>query len=79
MWAIYGLNLGPPDYESRKVIFHEILLFVMFDKEQKWMTGQMKKHIREVDEMFYDERKRVRERYKEYDGTYLGHYVQYFV
>ena len=28
--------------------------------------------------MFYDERKRVRERYKEYDGTYLGHYVQYF-
>ena len=36
------------------------------------------KHIREVNEMFYDERKRVQERYKEYDGTYLGHYVQYF-
>ena len=36
------------------------------------------KHIREVNEMFYDERKRVRERYKEYDGIYLGHYVQYF-
>ena len=50
----------------------------MFDKEHKWMTGQMQKHIREVNEMFYDERKRVRERYKEYDGTYLGHYVQYF-
>ena len=47
-------------------------------KEHKWMTGQMQKHIREVNEMFYDERKRVRERYKEYDGTYLGHYVQYF-
>ena len=29
-------------------------------------------------QMFYDERKRVQERYKEYDGTYLGHYVQYF-
>ena len=27
--------------------------------------------------MCYDERKRVRERYKEYDETYLGHYVQY--
>ena len=51
----------------------------MFDKEHKWMTGQMQKHIREVNEMFYDERKRVRERYKEYEGTYLGHYVQYFV
>ena len=49
----------------------------MFDKEHKWMTGQMQKHIREVNEMFYDERKRVQERYKEYDGTYLGHYVQY--
>ena len=79
LWTSQGLNLGPPDYESRKVIFHEVLLFVMFDKEHKWMTGQMKKHIREVNEMFYDERKRVRERYKEYDGTYLGHYVQYFV
>ena len=50
----------------------------MFDKEHKWMTGQMQKHIHEVNEMFYDERKRVRERYKEYDGSYLGHYVQYF-
>ena len=50
----------------------------MLDKEHQWMTGQMQKHIREVNEMFYDERKRVRERYKEYDGTYLGHYVQYF-
>ena len=28
------------------------MLFVMFDKEHKWMTGQMKKHIREVNEMF---------------------------
>ena len=27
MWTSQGLNLGPPDYESRKVIFHEILLF----------------------------------------------------
>ena len=41
------------------------------------MTSQMQKHIREVNEIFYDERKRVRERNKEYDGTYLGHYVQY--
>ncbi len=29
MWTSLGLNLGPPDYESRKVIFHEILLFVI--------------------------------------------------
>ena len=37
----------------------------MFDKEHKWMTGQMQKHIREVNSMFADERKKVRERYKE--------------
>ena len=46
----------------------------MFYKEHKWMTGQMQKHIREVNEMFADERKRVQQRYKEYDGSYLGHY-----
>ena len=50
----------------------------MFDKEHKWMTGQMQKHIHEVNEMFADERKMVQQRYKEYDGMYLGHYVQYF-
>ena len=51
----------------------------MFDKQHQWMTSLMQKHIREVNEMFADERKQVRNRYKEYDGTYLGHYVQYFV
>ena len=51
----------------------------MFDKEHKWMTGQMRKHIHEVNEMFADELRRAQNRYKEYDGTYLGHYVQYFV
>ena len=42
------------------------------------MTTQMQKHIREVNSMFADERKKVRERYKEYDGCYLGHYAQWF-
>ena len=50
----------------------------LFAKERQWMTDQMQKHIREVNEMFYDELNRVRERYKEYNETYLGHYVQYF-
>ena len=51
----------------------------LFSKERQWMTAQMQKHIRQVNEMFADERKQVRNRYKEYDGTYLGRYVQYFV
>lgn len=50
----------------------------MFDKQHQWMTSLMQKHIREVNEMFADERRRVQQRYKEYDGSYLGHYVQWY-
>ena len=50
----------------------------LFAKERQWMTAQMQIHIREVNSMFTNERKKVRERYKEYDGCYLGHYVQWF-
>ena len=50
----------------------------LFAKERQWMTSQMQMHIREVNSMFADERKTVRERYKEYDGCYLGHYAQWF-
>ena len=49
----------------------------LFAKERQWMTAQMQMHIREVNSMFADERKKVRERYKEYDGCYLGHYAQW--
>ena len=50
----------------------------LFDQEHKWMIDQMQKHIREVNAMFVEERKRVQKRYKEYDGCYLGHYAQWF-
>ena len=50
----------------------------LFAKERQWMTAQMQMHIREVNSMLADERKKVRERYKEYDGCYLGHYAQRF-
>lgn len=50
----------------------------LFAKERQWMTAQMQTHIREVNSMFADEREKVRERYKEYDGCYLGHYAQWF-
>ena len=50
----------------------------LFAKERQWMTAHMQTHIREVNSMFADERKKVRERYKEYDGSYLGHYAQWF-
>ena len=50
----------------------------LFAKERQWMNSEMQMHIREVNSMFADERKKVRERYKEYDGCYLGYYVQWF-
>ena len=43
----------------------------LFAKEHQWMTAQMQTHIREVNSMFADERKKVRERYKEYEDYYL--------
>lgn len=50
----------------------------LFAKERQWMVSQMQTHISEVYSMFTNERKKVRERYKEYDGCYLGHYAQWF-
>ena len=50
----------------------------LFAKEHQWIVSQMQMHIREVNSMFADERRKVRERYKEYDGCYLGHYAQWF-
>ena len=50
----------------------------LFAKERQWMNSEMQMHIRVVNSMFADERKKVRERYKEYDGCYLGYYVQWF-
>ena len=50
----------------------------LFDQEHKWMLGKMQEHIRQVNAMFVQERKNVRDRYKEYDGCYLGHYAQWF-
>ncbi len=51
----------------------------MFDEHNKKILGMMQGHINKVNDMFADERKKVRERYKEYDGVYLGRYAQWFV
>ena len=50
----------------------------LFDQEHKWMLAKMQEHIREVNGMFVEERRRTQKRYKEYDGCYLGHYAQWF-
>ena len=40
---------------------------------------KMQEHLKEVYAMFAEERRKVNERYKEYDGVYLGRYAQWFV
>ena len=50
----------------------------LFDQEHKWMLGKMQEHIRQVNAMFVEERRKIQKRYKEYDGCYLGHYAQWF-
>ena len=51
----------------------------LFDQEHKWMLAKMQEHIREVNGMFVEERRKVQKRYKEYEGCYLGHYAQWFI
>ena len=47
--------------------------------ELKRLNADIEKAITAViNTMFADERKKVRERYKEYDGCYLSHYAQWF-
>ncbi|MBQ4358242.1 MAG: hypothetical protein II766_02550, partial [Paludibacteraceae bacterium] len=36
----------------------------LFDQEHKWMLAKMQEHIREVNGMFAEERRRVQKRYK---------------
>lgn len=50
----------------------------MFDQEHKWMYVKMQEHTRDVNDMFVEECRKVQKRYKEYDGCYLGHNVQWF-
>ena len=50
----------------------------LFDQEHNWMLAEMQAHLREVNGIFVEERRRVQKRFKEYDGCYLGHYAQWF-
>lgn len=50
----------------------------IFAQQRQWILDKMQEHILEINNMFVEERKRVQQRYKEYDGCYLGHYAQWF-
>lgn len=50
----------------------------MFDEHNKQILVKMQSHLKEVHAMFANERRKVNERYNEYDGVYLGRYAQWF-
>ena len=50
----------------------------LLNKQREWVINQAQTTVREVNTMLVEERKKTMDRYKEYDGCYLGHYAQWF-
>ena len=50
----------------------------MFSKQREWVINQAQSTAQTVNTMLVEERKKTMNRYKEYDGCYLGHYAQWF-
>ena len=50
----------------------------MFSKQREWLINQAQATVQTVNAMLVEERKKTMNRYKEYDGCYLGHYAQWF-
>ena len=49
----------------------------MLNKQREWLINQAQTTVQTVNVMLAEERTKVRDRYKEYDGCYLGHYGQW--
>ena len=64
-----SVNVNDADWQKMKQ---------MFDEHNKQILVKMQSHLKEVHAMFANERRKVNERYKEYDGVYLGRYAQWF-
>lgn len=50
----------------------------LFAKHREWILSENCRHFRQINDMLADERKKVDERYKEYDGCYIGHFTLSF-
>lgn len=50
----------------------------MFRKQREWLIKQAQTTTQTVNTILVEERKKTMNRYKEYDGCYLGHYAQWF-
>jgi len=50
----------------------------IIEKHRSWVIGKIQWACVDFRESLSDEWQKISDRYKQYDGTYLGHYVQYF-
>ena len=50
----------------------------LFNQQRQWVIGQALTTVQTVNTMLVEERKKAMNRYKEYDGCYLGPYAQWF-
>ena len=50
----------------------------LLNKQRELVINQAPPTVREVNTMLVEERKKTMDRYKEYDGCYLGYYAQWF-
>ena len=50
----------------------------LLKKQREWVIDQTHATVQTVNTMLVEERKKAMNRYKEYDGCYLGHYAQWF-
>ena len=50
----------------------------LLNKQREWVINQAHATVQAVNAMLVEERKKTMNRYKEYDGCYLGHYAQWF-
>jgi chromosome segregation ATPase len=57
---------------------YERKLTEKFEKQHQRLVDKMAEHYREVNDMFLEQTRKTSKRYKEYDGTYLGYYSQWF-
>ena len=50
----------------------------LLNKQREWVIAQAHTTVQTVNTMLVEERKKAMNRYKEYDGCYLGHHAQWF-
>ena len=52
-------------------------MHAIIEKHRNWVIGKVQWACGDFRQLLTNEWKKTRDRYKEYDGTYLGHYTQY--